>query len=88
MNYLMEEIYIQKAKDAPQNIKNLKKRQKFRRNLKNWEKYPAVREKSPEKWNLHEGYAFYRHNGNPRLEWLVVIKVKNLSLGPSRYNCN
>ncbi len=45
----------------------------MRSNLKNWEKYPAAREKNPEKWNLHEGYAFYRHNGNPRLEWLVDL---------------
>ena len=73
MNYLMEKIYIPKSKEAPKNIKDLKKRQKLRSNLKKWEKYPAAREKNPEKWNLHEGYAFYRHNGNPRLEWLVDL---------------
>ena len=78
MNHLMEEIYIPTAKEAPKNIKDLRKRQKLRLNLKKWEKYPDTREKyyrdkNPEKWNLHEGYAFYRHNGNPRLEWLVDL---------------
>ena len=78
MNHLMEKIYIPKSKEAPKNIKDLRKRQKLRLNLKKWEKYPDTREKyyrdkNPEKWNLHEGYAFYRHNGNPRLEWLVDL---------------
>ena len=73
MNHLMEEIYIPTAKEAPKNIKDLRKRQKLRLNLKKWEKYPAARKKNPEGWNLHEGYGFYRHNGNPRLEWLVDL---------------
>ena len=73
MNHLMEEIYIPTAKEAPKNIKDLRKRQKLRLNLKKWEKYPDTREKNPEGWNLHEGYAFYRHNRNPRLEWLVDL---------------
>lgn len=72
MNYLTEEILI---KQCEKNILSFgfHKRNSIRKNLPKWNLYPKERIRKPKDWSKTEGYAFYRHNGNPRLEWLVDV---------------
>ena len=43
-------------------------------NIDTWKDYKEMRDEEPERWKV-DGYPFYRHNGNPRLEWLVDLGI-------------
>ena len=55
-------------------------------NIDTWNGYKEMRDEEPEKGKV-DGYPFYRHNGNPRLEWLVDLGIlekisSNFNAGP------
>ena len=85
--YVTEEILIPQAEDLAENGEdNEDVVKKVSPNIDTWKEYKEMRDEEPERWKV-DGYPFYRHNGNPRLEWLVDLGIlekisSNFNAGP------
>ena len=86
MIHVIESIFVPEAEKLVEETRDEKAREKIESNIDDWKYYKEMREEEYEKWKV-EGYPFYRHNGNPRLEWLVDLGIlektsSNFNAGP------
>ena len=74
MIHVTEEILIPEAEKLADESEDEDVTDKVLPNIDTWNDYKEMRDEEPEKWKV-DGYPFYRHNGNPRLEWLVDLGI-------------
>ena len=72
--HVTEEILIPQAEKLAETSEDEYVMKKVLPNIDTWNGYKEMRDEEPEKWKV-DGYPFYRHNGNPRLEWLVDLGI-------------
>ena len=86
MIHVTEEILIPEAEKLADESEDEDVTDKVLPNIDTWNYYKEMRDDEPERWKV-DGYPFYRHNGNPRLEWLVDLGIlektsSNFNAGP------
>lgn len=84
--YVTEKILIPEAEKLAEASEDEDVINKVLPNIDTWKDYKEMRDEEPERWKV-DGYPFYRHNGNPRLEWLVDLGIlekisSNFNAGP------
>lgn len=84
--HVTEKILIPEAEKLAETSEDEDVEKKVFPNIDSWKDYEDMRKEEYEKWKV-DGYPFYRHNGNPRLEWLVDLGIlekvsSNFNAGP------
>ena len=74
MIHVTEKILIPEAEKLAETSEDEYVEKKVFPNIDSWKDYEDMRKEEYEKWKV-DGYPFYRHNGNPRLEWLVDLGI-------------
>ena len=86
MIHVTEKILIPEAEKLANESEDEDVQKKVFPNIDTWNLYEDMRKEEYERWKV-DGYPFYRHNGNPRLEWLVDLGIlektsSNFNAGP------